>query len=193
VVAADVEDEADASSLPWPRSPCEADLDHAIDEPLVGREAVPRLADFHPKRQAEAIDIADLRMAALQLPQAVPGNARPCPSPSRRSPVSASIFMVSSPTAVPSGLDAKVECVEAGREDAVADQRLLRPESARAVEAVRERLAEHEESGVTPKCSIAHSLPVRKKPIWYLVDHQQDAVRSSTRFSRAKKFGGGMT
>src|SRR6185369_3597012 len=42
------------------------DLDHAADELLVRREAV-ALADLGAQRETEAVDVADLGMAALQL------------------------------------------------------------------------------------------------------------------------------
>jgi len=48
-------------------------------------------------------------------------------------------------------------------------------------------------SGVTPKCSIDQSLPVRQKPIWISSTTMRMPYWSSTFFRSRKKFMGGIT
>ena len=112
---------------------------------LVRREAI-GLADLDAQRQAEAVDVADLGMAALQLAQSLQ---------EMRAFLHDHRFVV--------GLgehrhgletDRRAERVRregrvgrAGRKDFRRDQRLLRPQPGERVEAVRQRLAEHQDVG----------------------------------------------
>ena len=66
---------------------------------------------------------------------------------------------------MPSGLEAKVECVEPGgnRVGLISSSRAHRPDS--AFQAVGQRLGDQHVS-LTPKFSTDHSVPVRQKPIW---------------------------
>ena len=67
---------------------------------------------------------------------------------------------------MPSGLEAKVECVEPGgnRVGLISSSRAHRPDS--AFRPLVSALAKTSTSGLTPKFSTDHSVPVRQKPIW---------------------------
>ena len=69
--------------------------------------------------------------------------------------------MASRPTAVPSGLELKVEWVEPGGKTVglISSSRAQRPDS--GLRPLVSALPNTSTSGATPKCSIAHSLPVR--------------------------------
>ena len=94
---------------------------------------------------------------------------------------------------MPSGLEAKVEWVEPGGNTAgeISSSRAHRPAS--GLRPLVSALPKTSTSGVTPKCSIPQSLPVRKKPIWISSTTSRMPYWSSTFFSPMKKFFGGMT
>src|SRR5215510_3596958 len=68
VVAADIEHETVALAVHLDLS-LQALVHHAVDDRLGGRETVVRLADLHAQCHAEAIDVADDWVAALELLQ----------------------------------------------------------------------------------------------------------------------------
>ena len=84
--------------------------------------------------------------------------------------------MASSATAVPSGLALNVECVEPGGKicGLISSSRAQMPAS--GLRPLVIALPNTRMSGLTPKCSIDHSLPVRIEAHLDFVDDEQDAV-----------------
>src|SRR5690242_8698975 len=89
---------------------------------------------------------------------------------------SSSILRVSSATAVPIGLLAKVECVEPGGKIIRMDQRLPCPDAGERVETVRDGLPEHQNIRLHAEMLDRPHLAGAIEPHLYFIDHQQDAV-----------------
>ena len=80
--------------------------------------------------------------------------------------------MASSATAVPIGVALNVECVEPGR----VDQLLARPDAGQRIEAVGQRLAEHDHVRLHAEVLDREHLAGAVEAHLDLVDHEQDAV-----------------
>jgi hypothetical protein len=90
-------------------------------------------------------------------------------------------------------LELKVEWVEPGGKmvGLINSSRAHRPDS--GLRPLVSALPNTSTSGVTPKCSIDHSLPVRQKPIWISSTTIRMPYWSSTFLRSRKKFFGGIT
>src|SRR6185369_474554 len=173
VVAADVEDEAEllAAAAEVAGKP---DLDHAADELLVRREAV-ALADLGAQRETEAVDVADLGMAALQLSQALQEMGALRLDDRRVVALAQHLHRLDADRGA-ERVRREGRVRRARRKDGRADQRLLRPESRERVEPVGERLAEDDDVGRDAEVLDRPELAGAKKAHLDLVDDEQDAV-----------------